>query len=241
MPLASLLNRYRLLAIVLAVTVACLLLWFYRTPIWTGLSLGYQILIDREKTLEIITAAGGWAPLAFMGIQILQVLLAPIPGEATGFIGGYLFGAGYGFVYSSISLALGSWLNFFIGRILGRRYVRRLIPKHRRDKIDRAVTHQGLLILFSLFIFPGFPKDYLCLFLGVTRLPLKVFLPMAAIGRMPGTLMLSLQGALLFERMYGIFAAILAVCALVLLVGYRHRAALYRWIDRLQNSGKNFH
>ena len=38
-----------------------------------------------------------------MGMQILQVVLAPIPGEATGFIGGYLFGSIKGFIYSSLA------------------------------------------------------------------------------------------------------------------------------------------
>ena len=66
--------------------------------------------------------------MVFMGIQILQVIFAPVPGEATGFIGGYLFGVLEGFLYSSLALAIGSWINFSIGRFLGVRYVRKMIP-----------------------------------------------------------------------------------------------------------------
>jgi uncharacterized membrane protein YdjX (TVP38/TMEM64 family) len=87
-----------------------------------------------------------------------------------------------------------------------------------------------------LFVFPGFPKDYLCLFLGVTVMPLKLFLLMATFGRMPGTLMLSLQGSMLFERMYGVFALILGVCGLAMFLAYRYRDNLYRWIEKSVSS-----
>ena len=87
--------------------------------------------------------------------------------------------------------------------------IRKIIPADKLQKMDQIVTHQGALVIMLLFVFPGFPKDYLCLFLGVTVMPLKLFLLMATFGRMPGTLMLSLQGSMLFERMYGVFALIL--------------------------------
>ena len=101
------------------------------------------------------------------------------------------------------------------------------------------VTHNGVLVILLLFIFPGFPKDYLCLFLGITAMPLKLFILMATFGRMPGTLMLSLQGAMLFERMYGLFAALLGVCTIVILVAYRFREGLFAWIEKKNhfNSG----
>jgi uncharacterized membrane protein YdjX (TVP38/TMEM64 family) len=233
--------RFQVLIVAFGAAAGLFLLWIYRDPAAHWLSTAYRMLIDREKTQDLIARSGPLAPLSFMGIQFLQVLLAPIPGEATGFIGGYLFGALRGFIYSSISLSLGSWVNFVLGRLLGRHVVRKWIPEKRLEQMDRYVLHQGVLVLFALFVFPGFPKDYLCLFLGMTRLPMMVFLPMAVVGRMPGTLMLSLQGALLFERMYGLFAIILAACAIALAVVYRYRSHLYRWIDNLQNSNHDIH
>ncbi|MDP7416440.1 MAG: hypothetical protein QF888_00435, partial [Desulfobacterales bacterium] len=82
---------------------------------------------------------------------------------------------------------------------------------------------------------PGFPKDYLCFFLGLSDLPIRVFIIITAIGRMPGTYMLSLQGAFLYEQMYGLFALILGLCVLVAFFAYRYREPLYRWIERLNN------
>ena len=222
------------LAVLLLVLLVMLLLVF-RDPVAYHARRLYALLIDRDQTQAFVRSFGPWAPVVFMAVQIGQVILAPIPGEATGFIGGYLFGAGPGFVYSTLSLSLGSFINFKLGRLLGRAFVRRLVPAAQLARLDRNVRHQGALVVFLLFVFPGFPKDYLCLFLGMTAMPTKLFLIMAIVGRMPGTLMLSLQGAVLFERMYGVFAALLGGCALLLFLGYRYRERLYKWIEKLDD------
>ena len=228
--------KRRVLVLAMIVLLLGVFLVIFRAPLLQTLGAAYHLMIDREKIQAFIQASGPWAPLVFMGIQIVQVVLAPIPGEATGFIGGYIFCALKGFAYSSVSLAIGSLINFIIGRFLGRRFIRRVIPDAQRQRMDRMVTHNGALVILLLFIFPGFPKDYLCLFLGVTAMPFKLFILMATFGRMPGTLMLSLQGAMLFERMYGVFAIILGVCGLGLLLAYRYRERLYAWIEKMNHT-----
>jgi uncharacterized membrane protein len=51
---------------------------------------------------------------------------------------------------------------------------------------------------------------------------------------MPGTLMLSFQGAYVYKRMYGMFALILVVSVLIALIAYLFRDRLYKWAE---NSG----
>lgn len=219
----------------ITVVVVCVLVvlgYLYRIPLWEKTTYYYDILTDREQIKAFVTSFGTGAPVVFIIIQILQVLLAPFPGEATGFIGGFLFGATKGFVYSSIGLTVGSLINFTIGRFLGKRFVRKLIPPAQLERMDNIVKHQGVIVLFGLFAFPGFPKDYLCLFLGLSAIPLKVFILLTAIGRMPGTLMLNLQGSYIFEQRYGWFALILSVCLVLMFLAYRYREGLYNWIDK---------
>ena len=211
---------------------------FFRHQIADGLMTGFRWVSDREKVEQFLRAFGHGAPLAFMGMQILQVVLAPIPGEATGFIGGYLFGTIEGFVYSSVALAIGSWINFAIGRYLGKRFVRRWIPAEKWQRFDHLLKRQGIIVLLILFIFPGFPKDYLCLFLGITAIPLKAFLLIASVGRMPGTLMLSLQGEFLFQKNYTVFCVVLGITALVAFLSIRYRNKIYRWMEKLNGKKK---
>ncbi len=219
--------------LLLCAVLAVILTYWFSEPIQHRADHLFRLLTDREQVTAYVASFGNAAPLVFMAVQIAQVIMAPIPGEATGFIGGYLFGAFAGCFYSSIALTIGSLLNFLIGRFLGKRWVRRLIPKDKLAKYDHLLRHQGMLVVFLLFLFPGFPKDYLCLFLGVSTMPVRVFLLMAMIGRIPGTLMLSLQGALVYEKNYLIFCLLVGLNAVLIYFGYRYRESLYQWVEKI--------
>lgn len=194
------------------------------------------MLISRDQISAYVKSFGSAAPLVFMAMQLIQVILAPIPGEATGFIGGYLFGIAGGTLYSTIALTLGSYINFIIGRLLGKKWVRKMIPSEKLAKMDYLLRHQALYLVFFLFLFPGFPKDYLCLFLGISNMPMRVFLLISLIGRFPGTLMLSIHGALLFEQNYLTLSVILVFSAIILVLGYYYRHRLYKWIEKINGS-----
>jgi len=221
--------------ILLSVSAVGGLLYVYGPELWSLIGDAFHFLSDREKTSAYIEGFGPGAPLIFMLIQVLQVMFAPVPGEATGFIGGYLFGVVRGFLFSSIALSVGSLINFGVGRFLGRHYVRKLIPTRYLARFDAKIKREGALIVMMLFVLPGFPKDYLCLFLGLSALPVKIFFCMATVGRMPGTFILSLQGAMAFEQNYLLLAVATGVCSILVLLGYRYRESIYGWIERQNN------
>jgi uncharacterized membrane protein YdjX (TVP38/TMEM64 family) len=223
--------------VLLAASVAVALL-VLNSGFWDRLWAYADLVQDREWMRSAVTSAGWAAPLIFMGLQLGQVLFAPIPGEVTGFVGGYIFGAWKGFFFSSIGLTLGSVLNFGIGHFLGEQVVRRMVPSGTYEKYNRMVQYKGVLVIFLLFLIPGFPKDYLCLFLGLTTLPFKVFFVISTIGRAPGTLALSLQGASIYHREYAFFLIVTGLCLLFALGGYLLRQPLYRWMDSLNNRKK---
>jgi len=223
--------------IIICILFALIVLFFvglgYRIPLWEKIIGYYRLFSDREQIRQFISSFGSSGPPIFILIQILQVLFAPVPGEATGFIGGYLFGVLPGFIYSSIGLTVGSWLNFAIGRLVGERYVRKLIPADQFEKIDGKVKRQGVIVLFMLFLFPGFPKDYLCLALGLSTLPTKIFILLAGLGRLPGTFALSLQGAFLYEQNYILLGILMGACLMLALLCYVYRERIYAWVKKL--------
>ena len=227
-------NRNIQRILISAAVVCCLVLlgYVYRQYLWKKITYFYDLLSDRDQIKIFVASFGRGAPAIFIIIQILQVLFAPFPGEATGFIGGFLFGTAKGFLYSSIGLTLGSWINFSIGRFAGKRFVRKMIPEAQLDRLDKIIKRQGIIVLFILFIIPGFPKDYLCLFLGLSTIPLKIFLILTGIGRMPGTLMLSLQGSYFYEQKYGLFAVIMVLCLIVIFLAYKYREPFYQWLEK---------
>lgn len=192
----------------------------------------YELLSDREWVRAFVESYGWAATLVFMGLQLGQVLFAPIPGEVTGFLGGYIFGAWTGFALSTIALTVGSMVNFGIGRLLGEGVVRRLTSQELYDKFNRLVQFKGVFVIFILYLVPGFPKDYLCMILGLTNLPARVFFVVSTIGRMPGTLALSVQGASIYQKDYTFFLIVTGLSLLFILIGFLCRDPLYRWLEK---------
>lgn len=175
------------------------------------------------KVRETILSFGSLAPLMFMLLQILQVLFAPVPGEATGILGGYLFGAGSSFIYSSIALAIGSIIAFAIGHLFADAFRSRFSNTKIYRTFNHLVFKGDFLIPFILFLFPGFPKDSLSYLLGLSTMPLKVFIFIATVARMPGTLVLSFEGAQVYERNYIELLLLLLFSVIVALPCYLFR------------------
>lgn len=222
----------------LALLTLVLLFWgfHYRSYLWGQTCHYFGLCTNKHWVKSILKAAGPLAPLVFILIQALQVVLAPIPGEATGFIGGYLFGAPLGALYSTLGLTLGSVLAFLIARWLEERYVARWLPKEILEKFDFLMERQGAMISFILFLLPGFPKDYLCFILGLSRMPFKLFILICTVGRIPGTLLLTLQGAQVYKGNYYSTLAILGLCLILVGVLAYYREAVYRWIRRFDHT-----
>ena len=179
---------------------------------------------------EWVQAGGSWGPVIFILIQAAQVVIAPIPGEVTGVMGGFLFGSWLGFVYSSLGLVLGSVLAFFVGRFLGKVLLTKIIPEPVFAKFDFLMERQGGAIAFLLFLIPAAPKDYLCFLLGVSKMPWLLFLVIVTFGRMPVTLALSVQGAQISQERYLEFLLLCGACLVIVLVLILFRGKLYQWL-----------
>ena len=186
----------------------------------------------KQKIRGWLDSLGPLAPLGFILILALQVLAAPIPGEATVFVGGFFFGAVPGFLYSSVGLTLGSSLAFLLSRWLGSRFIKRLFRTESVEKFEALFERHGALVAFLLFLFPGAPKDYLCYLLGLSKIPFRVFVVLVTVGRMPANLLLALQGAQAYQGHYWTFLMLLGLTGLTagLLILFKEK--VYLWLRR---------
>jgi len=160
------------------------------------------------------------------------VVAAPIPGELTGVAGGYLYGEKVGLVLSTLGLTIGSWIAFELASILGRPFVERFVSQDVVHKFDFLTTNTGATISFLLFLIPGFPKDYLCFLLGLSRMKLSTFLLVSTVGRLPGTYLLTMQGAKFRSEEYYEVVAFGVVSVICVIVAYLYRSKIYQWIKR---------
>ena len=185
---------------------------------------------------EAILAYGVLAPLIFITLQVMQVILAPIPGEASGFLGGYIFGTWPSFIYSSVGLTLGSWIAFGIGRLFDDLVRTKLHETKTYQRFNHLVFKGDFVIPFILFIIPGFPKDSLSYLLGLSTMPLPVFLFITTVGRMPGTLMLSIQGANVYQGNYLRLAIVLLLSAVIAVPCLLYRKQILHLLTQYKNN-----
>lgn len=218
--------------------VAFFIIYQYHSQLWNQVIKLYHIYQDPHQLKRVIKSYGPYAPLAYILLQIIQVVVAPIPGGAIEFLGGYLFGVSAGMVYSMIGLILGSWLAFSLARIFEKMAVEKFVSEETRKKFDYLVEHEGVILSFILFLIPGFPKDALCYILGLTPMPLGIFLIISTIGRIPGTLMATLQGAKAFEHQYKLFLLLLGISALVILAFYIYHEEIHNLVKKLKKEEK---
>jgi uncharacterized membrane protein YdjX (TVP38/TMEM64 family) len=181
---------------------------------------------DRHQILQFIKSYHPYDELAFILLQIIQVVAAPIPGELSGIIGGYLYGPFWGTVYSTIGLTIGSWIAFLLARFFGEPLLEKVVKKEVFDKFEHFMENKGLLVSFLLFLIPGFPKDYLCYIMGVSLIPTGTFIMLSAAGRILGTIMLSVTGAFAGNGQYILLSIILALGIVISIATYYYRDRL---------------
>ncbi len=185
-----------------------------------------------DRLSKFLQSLGPYSPAVFVLLQVLQVIAAPVPGELTGVAGGYVYGESFGFILSTVGLALGSWIAFELASIFGRPFVERFVSRETLYKFDFLTTRAGTTLCFLLFLIPGFPKDYLCYLVGLSRMRLGTFLLVSITGRIPGTYLLNMQGAKFRDQEYYQLFIFLLVSAAIFLTAYAYRNRIYRWIKR---------
>ena len=204
--------------LVLAAAIGALIVWW--RPI-------YGFVADQEAVRAWVEGLSGWGPVAIILLEVIQALLAPIPGQAIEAASGYLYGPWLGALYPLIGMAVGSFTTFSLARWFGRPLVLRLIGKQSMDRMDDLVRRGGALFFFLIWLLPFAPDDLACMAAGLTPMRVRQFVLLMLVGRMPGILVSVWVGANL--------ARIQPVWWVVLLIGIAIAAVvLWRWGERIR-------
>jgi uncharacterized membrane protein YdjX (TVP38/TMEM64 family) len=225
-----------IIPIVVGSTVLVLLLSLVLTGIYDYLPADAKAILGRLQAGDLVEArgllhssigqSGAWQYGAFLALQVLQVVFAPIPSQATGLLGGYLFGFWVGLGLTMLGLTIGSTLAVIAGRLLGAPLVGRLVPASMRASFNRLVGESEIWSFLFIFMLPIFPGDSVCFIAGLTRLPLWQLVLASAVGRLPGMAVLTLVGAQ--PALPG--AAMVALLTVVVLI----TAGLWLYSDELE-------
>lgn len=190
----------------------------------------FEFFTEKDRLLSFIEHGRGYAIFIFIGLQVVQVLVAVLPGEVTGFVGGIAFGPVWGVILSTIGLTLGSLLAFNLARGIGRPFVDIFVSKETIKRYDYVMTHKGVFLAFLMFLIPGFPKDILCFILGLSHMRQVDFLVVSTSGRLFGTTLLTIGGAFLREGRYHALFLIIGISIGVILIALIYREKIEGWL-----------
>ncbi len=171
-----------------------------------------------------IKGAGAWAPVAYIALFALQILIAPLPGQFMGVMGGYIFGFLLGSLYSITGLTIGAGLVLVIARRYGRPLLERFFDREQLKRWERKLYMRSPVNWGLLFLFPV--PDFVFYLAGLSSVALSRLLPAVIIGRGIGLIFANSVGGLtahLSPEQVAVKWAILAIFAFLL---YRHERRL---------------
>lgn len=175
-----------------------------------------------ELFRQWVDQRGVWAPVAFVGMVILQVVVAIIPGEPLEIAAGYAFGALEGTLLCMAGTWIGGAMVFLLVRRFGTRAVEVFFPLEKLRSLRFLQDEKRRNFwTFLVFFLPGTPKDVLCYFVGLTDMPLRTWLLLSAVARIPSIVTSTVGGDALGMQNYTfaiiVFAVTLAISGLGML------------------------
>jgi uncharacterized membrane protein YdjX (TVP38/TMEM64 family) len=177
---------------------------------------------------------GAWAPVIFVGIQAFQVIVFIIPGEVAQIAGGYLFGALGGTGLSIAGILLGSTVDFFLARALGKPFVAALFPEEQVRRAEKLLASRSArIVFFLLFLIPGIPKDILCYVAGISPLSFPFFLGASTLGRLPGIIGSAIIGSAAAAQRWVLLAVVSAAALVLFLLGVFLRPRIQAILERI--------
>lgn len=215
-------KRYRYLILVLSIALIVGL----TVALWGPIM---NFVQDPESLSVWIDSAGIWGPIVFMLLNVVQVILAVIPGGPFEIAAGALFGPICGAIMCDIAMSIGGILTFLLARKFGMKFIELFTTREKIESVKfLKSSKKSITLLFVLFLLPGTPKDLLCYVAGISNLKLSTWILINVVGRFPAILLSTMGGSALEGERYGIFAAIFVVLIVLYFVG----SFLYKKFNR---------
>ncbi len=208
-------NKIRLAMIIIFLVVSIGITIFLVPFIKCLLTADGRALIEQK-----VKDFGIFAPVIFVLFQILQIVVALIPGEPVEIMGGIMFGSIGGLILCLIGILAGTIIVYYMVRRIGKPLADVFISEEKLKKLSFLKNEKKLeLLVFILFLIPGTPKDTLTYFVPLTEIkPLKFFI-LATLARIPSVVSSTMVGQSLGKGNMITGIIIFIITAVVVIVG----------------------
>ncbi len=192
---------------------------------------------DEDKInglVKIISDTGAWGMAVYVLIQILQVVILPLPAVVCYVPGSIIWGAPMATFLASIGVVIGSTIAYFIGRIWGKKAVIWIAGKEATEKYSAYFGKRGKGIFVIMQILPFFPDDILCMVAGLTSMNFVFFIVVMCFVR-PAIISVYCflgSGDIIPFSGWGIYVwvAIFVVCIVLAILSFKYQDKFESWL-----------
>lgn len=209
----------------------------------------YETDEDRADALAgFIRDLGAWGMVVYFFIQILQVVVLPLPALVCYVPGVAVYGPLTATLLASAGVIVGSLCCYAIGRFFGKRAVVWIAGKETTEKYTSFLSKRGKVIFVLMQILPFFPDDILCMLAGLTCMNFPFFLLVIVLVRplIIATYCYMGSGELIpFDQPWGIavWVVIFAVCIVLAILSFKYQDRVEKWLvekfSRKKNRGES--
>ena len=207
------LRRRVLTGLVTAASITALLCWEYLPGLLAWLA-------DARAVRAFVSDHAFVSRLAMLGINIVQVLLAFLPGEPVELASGYAFGFWEGTALCLVASGLATSMIYWATRRWGWKLVGLFFDRSLFDRFSWLKSAKRLeLIMLIVFLIPGTPKDFLTYFAGLTNMRFLPVVLIATFGRIPSIATSTITASAVGSGNWPLVACTLVASAFLLAVG----------------------
>lgn len=207
------LRRRVLIGLVAAAAITALLCWEYLPGLLAWLA-------DARAVRAFVSDHAFVSRLAMLGINIVQVLLAFLPGEPVELASGYAFGFWEGTALCLVASGLATSAIYWATRRWGWKLVGLFFDRSLFDRFSWLKSAKRLeLIMLIVFLIPGTPKDFLTYFAGLTNMRFLPVVLIATFGRIPSIVTSTIAASAVGSGNWPLVACTLVASAFLLAVG----------------------
>lgn len=174
----------------------------------------------RVKIQEWIDSVGYWGLLFLLCLQVLQIIVAFIPGEPVELLAGLLYGTWGGLAVCLVGVVIGEAAVFGFSRRFGHKLHEKLFSKKKLEEYRFLNTTEKVeTVVFLLFLIPGTPKDLLTYLVGITPIQMKAFLILSTLARIPSVVTSTWMGSTVSQGQWGMTGIVFLLTAAIGILG----------------------
>ena len=183
----------------------------------------FQSLSDpicQDRIREWVNNIGIIGIFTVLGLQILQIIIAFIPGEPVEILSGALYGTIGGLILCLIGCMLASAVVFSLSKYFGKKLLYVLFSKQNIQSWNWLQdSKKYTIVTFLLFFIPGTPKDMLTYIIGITNMSIRRFLVISSLARVPSVLSSTMMGATMRQGNWKISIIVFLITGVIGIAG----------------------